>query len=99
MFVTPMPASELETGDVLMYRVPVEDRRVVAHRVVEIVEAGDQPVVRTKGDPNNGPDSWVARLETEPLWRVQAAVPYAGYASKSCASPSCAPCSWPAPGC
>ena len=78
--VTPMRADELRTGQVLMYRIPEQDRRVVAHRVVEIVEAGDRPVVRTQGDANNGPDTWVARLETEPLWRVRAAVPHVGSA-------------------
>lgn len=87
VFVTPMAADELRTGHVLMYKVPVEDRRVVAHRVVEIVEAGDQPVVRTKGDASNGPDSWLARLETEPLWRVRAAVPYVGYAVQALRHP------------
>lgn len=85
--LTPVPAEQLQVGDVLMYRIPVEDRRVVTHRVVELVERGDRPVVRTKGDANNAPDTWVARLESEPLWQVRAAVPYLGHAVQALRAP------------
>jgi signal peptidase len=80
VFITPLAPRDLRVGDVVMYQIPVEDRRVVAHRVVEILESGDHPVVRTKGDANAEADRWVARMDTGPLWQVRGAVPKAGYA-------------------
>ncbi|MDP9020795.1 MAG: signal peptidase I [Actinomycetota bacterium] len=87
VFVTPMPATEVREGHVIMYRIPEEDRRVVAHRVVEIVEGGSQPVVRTQGDANPEPDAWTARLEGETLWQVRAAVPLLGHAVQALRQP------------
>ncbi|HEX2173033.1 MAG TPA: signal peptidase I [Dehalococcoidia bacterium] len=77
--VTPVALGEVRVGDVITYRIPVEDRRVVSHRVVEVVEEGDHPVVRTQGDANAAPDPWLARLDSDPAWRVRAAVPKLGY--------------------
>jgi len=77
--VTPLPPADIRPGDVITSRIPVDDRRVISHRVVEVVERGDHPVVRTRGDANPAPDPWLARLETDPAWRVRAAVPALGY--------------------
>lgn len=85
--VTPMPASELREGHVLMYRIPEEDRRVVAHRVVEMLEGGERPIVRTQGDANPEPDAWVARLEGDTLWRVRGSVPKLGFAVQTLREP------------
>lgn len=76
---TPVPLSRVRVGDVITYRIPVDDRRIVTHRVVEVVSGGDHPVVRTKGDANNAPDTWLARLEGQPTWKVRFAVPKVGY--------------------
>ncbi|HEX2040057.1 MAG TPA: signal peptidase I [Acidimicrobiales bacterium] len=76
---TPVPARSLRVGDVITYRIPVEDRRVVTHRVVEIVRGGDRPVVRTKGDANASPDGWVAELKGGTVWKVRATVPQLGW--------------------
>ena len=55
------PASELKTGDVITYGIPVEDRRIETHRVVDIIRNADgTTAVRTKGDANNGADPWTA---------------------------------------
>jgi signal peptidase len=77
---TPKPAREVRVGDVVTYRIPVEDRRIVTHRVVEVVRSGEQPVVRTKGDANADPDAWVAELKGGTVWTARATVPKAGYA-------------------
>lgn len=77
--VTPVALDRVRVGDVLTYRIPVDDRRVVTHRVVEIVERGAHPVIRTKGDASGAPDPWIARLESGPGWRVRASLPYAGH--------------------
>lgn len=76
---TPVPLHRVRVGDVVTYRIPVDDRRVVTHRVVEIVVPGDRPVVRTKGDANGAPDPWLARLDGAHTWKVRFAVPKAGY--------------------
>ena len=89
--VTPLPAEDLHVGDVIMYRTPEGDRRVVSHRVVEIVEPGTRPVVRTQGDANPAPDPWTARLEGGSLWQVRAAVPGLGHAVQALRDPRVRP--------
>lgn len=78
---TPVDPARLRVGDVITYRIPVEDRRIVTHRVVEIHEPGPTPIVRTKGDANNGVDPWTARLKGGAVWKVRAAVPKVGSAT------------------
>lgn len=87
VIVTPMPATSLREGHVIMYHIPEEDRRVVAHRVVEVVEGGEQPVVHTQGDANPEPDAWTARLEGDTLWQVRGAVPKLGFAVQALRGP------------
>lgn len=84
---TPVPVSAVAVGDVITYRIPVDDRRTVTHRVVEVVVGGPHPVVRTKGDANNAPDSWLARLEGDTVWRTRLAVPKAGSALQALRHP------------
>lgn len=83
----PVDLSEVREGDVITYRIPVEDHRVVTHRVVKVIEGGARPVVRTKGDANSSPDPWVARLTGEKVWRVKASVPKLGYALQALRRP------------
>ncbi len=78
LFVTPQQPSEVRVGQIITYHIPVEDHRVVSHRVVEVFASGQHPVIRTKGDANEAPDPWVARVEDSKVWRVRAVVPYVG---------------------
>lgn len=87
VIVKPTPVSDLAVGDVITYRIPVEDRRVVTHRIVEIAEPGRRPIVRTQGDANNAVDPWVARLEGDVAWKVAASVPSVGYAISTLRQP------------
>lgn len=80
---TPLDLREVAVGDVITYRIPVEDRRVVTHRVVEIVEPGDQPVVVTKGDGNAEPDAWAAKLTGETTWKTRMGIPAVGHLFES----------------
>jgi signal peptidase I len=75
-----VPAGSVRRGDVIVYQAPVADHRVVAHRVVRVVEAGARPVVQTGGDANNAPDPWLARLQDDSVWEVRRELPYLGYA-------------------
>ena len=79
-FSTPVPTGAVRVGDVITYAIPVEDRRIVTHRVVEVVETGDSPVVRTKGDANEAVDPWLARLDPGVAWKVRFSVPWLGHA-------------------
>lgn len=83
----PVPVTDLEVGDVITYRIPVEDRRVVTHRIVEIIDPGSRPVVRTQGDANDAADPWLARLEGDVAWRADASVPVLGYAISALREP------------
>lgn len=87
VLITPMAARGVRVGDVVTYQIPVEDRRVVTHRVVEILESGDHPVIRTQGDANNAPDPWTARMAGGPLWKVRADVPRFGSAVNALRNP------------
>ena len=88
VMVRPVAPSDLQVGDVITYRIPVDDRRIVTHRIVDITEPGAQPVVRTKGDANNAPDPWVARIKDEKAWRVQVSVRRVGYVLASLRQPA-----------
>lgn len=76
---TPQPASAVAVGQSITFTSPPPDRALITHRVIEVVEGGDRPVVRTKGDANLSADPWDARLEAGPVWRVRVVVPKAGY--------------------
>jgi signal peptidase I len=76
--VTPEPASEVRVGQVISYSIPVDDHHVETHRIAKILQRGEHPVIRTKGDANNGLDPWTARLSDRTAWRVHAVVPHLG---------------------
>lgn len=78
--VTPEPASAVRVGQVISYRIPIEDHHVVTHRVVEVVQAGEHPLIKTKGDAADAVDPWIARLDDPVVWRARTAVPGLGYA-------------------
>jgi signal peptidase I len=78
--VTPEPLRDVRVGQVISYRIPVGDHHVQSHRVIKILRGGPHPVVRTKGDANNAPDPWTAKLKGTTAWRVRAVLPKVGYA-------------------
>jgi signal peptidase len=76
----PQPARDLRVGQVITYPIPVDDHRVVTHRVVRIISAGEHPVFQTKGDSNDAADPWVATATGPTVSRVRGVVPGLGYA-------------------
>lgn len=79
LVLRPQPTSSLQVGQVLTYAIPVEDHRVVSHRVIGVErDAAGAYVVRTKGDANNGPDPWTARITDTSVWTARGVVPHAG---------------------
>lgn len=75
------PITSLRVGDVLVYQAPLEDHRVVSHRVISIEPvAGNAYVVQTKGDANPSPDPWLARVDSPTVWHVRTVIPGLGAA-------------------
>lgn len=75
----PVDPADVRVGDVLTMRSPIGAHVVVTHRVVEVVEGGPHPVVRTRGDANDADDPWLARLDGDRAWRVVTSVPHGGF--------------------
>ena len=77
--VTPLAVSELTEGMVITYHIPVEDHRVVTHRVVSVEHGQNGTVtVQTKGDNNESVDPWLATLEGDTAYQVRAVIPGVG---------------------
>ena len=86
--VTPVPIRTLRVGDVITYRIPVDDHRVVTHRIVEIRDEGTgQPTVRTKGDANDSADPWTATLQGDVAWELRFDLPRFGTLVRALRSP------------
>jgi signal peptidase len=81
---TPLALRDVRVGQVLTYHIPVDDHRVISHRVIEV----QRPVpgivnVRTQGDANSAADPWTATLSGDTVWQVRAVVPKAGTAIRA----------------
>ena len=77
--VTPLPISEVEAGMVISYHIPIDDHRLVSHRVLSVETSPDGAVtVQTKGDANDAPDPWLATLQGDTAWQVTAVIPELG---------------------
>jgi signal peptidase I len=84
----PMPAEDIQVGDVISYQIPVEDHRVETHRVVSVERAADGSIaIETKGDANENKDPWVAVLDTDTVYEVQTVVPELGTAIRVLRAP------------
>lgn len=77
-----VPVAQLRVGDVITYRPPgAVAGHLVTHRIVWIGHRSDgQRLFRTQGDANRSADPWRFVLHSRTQARVEAAVPYAGYA-------------------
>ncbi|MQA34276.1 signal peptidase I [Modestobacter roseus] len=86
--VTPLPVEEVEPGMIIAYHIPVDDHRVVSHRVLS-VEHGEngQVTVETKGDANDAVDPWQATLQGDTAWQVRAVVPELGHLIEALRTP------------
>jgi signal peptidase I len=77
--VTPLAVEDVAEGMVIAYHIPIDDRRVVTHRVIDVTQAaGGSVTVQTKGDANENLDPWQATLSGDTAWQVQAVIPEIG---------------------
>lgn len=87
LVVTPQSVDDLAAGQVITFHAPLEDRRVVTHRVVSVDRTGPRPVMITKGDANAGVDPWQATVTEDTVWRVRFVVPVVGRAIQQLREP------------
>jgi len=81
---TPLALTDVRVGQVLTYHIPVDDHRVVSHRVIQVQRPGPGIVnIRTQGDANTAADPWTATLSGGTVWQVRAVVPKAGTAIRA----------------
>lgn len=74
----PIAPEDLRVGDIITFISPGPEQIVLTHRVIEIVEAGAEPLVRTRGDANSADDPWTARLHGGKVWRTTHVLPGIG---------------------
>src|SRR3954447_24627548 len=77
---TPLDVEDVTEGMVISYHIPVDDHRVVTHRVTSVQHASDGTVtVQTKGDANTAVDPWQATLQGQTAYQVRAVIPQLGH--------------------
>lgn len=86
---TKTATTHLKAGDIVTYSIPVDDHRVITHRVVEVITQSNGTVaVRTKGDANNNADPWTAILAEEHVHTTTAVIPHLGGAIRVLSDPA-----------
>jgi signal peptidase len=77
---TPIDVHDVAVGMVISYHIPIDDHRVVTHRVVSVQNGRDGDVtVQTKGDANTAVDPWQATLQGDTAYRLRAVLPEVGH--------------------
>jgi signal peptidase len=77
--VVPEALGEIEVGQVIVYNIPIADRHREIHRVVSVTHGPAGTDVVTRGDANQGPDPWTARLAGGTVWRMSTRIPWLGF--------------------
>jgi len=86
---TPIDVEDIEVGMVISYHIPIDDHRVVTHRVIDVQHTADGTVsVQTKGDANEAADPWTAVLTGDTAYQMQAVVPEVGQAITALRDPA-----------
>ena len=89
VIVTPLPISQVQPGMIISYHIPIDDHRLVSHRVLTVDTSPDGAVtVQTKGDANDAPDPWQATLQGTTAWQVSAVVPDLGHLIQTLRTPA-----------
>jgi signal peptidase len=86
--VTPLPATQVEPGMIISYHIPVDDHRLVSHRVLTVTDNPDGTItLQTKGDANAAADPWQAVLQGDTAWQVRAVIPALGHLIEALRTP------------
>src|SRR3954453_16617326 len=71
----PLDVQDVTEGMVISYHIPIDDHRVVTHRVTSVQHDSDGTVtVQTKGDANTAVDPWQATLQGQTAYQVRAVI-------------------------
>ena len=90
--VTPIAVSDVTEGMVISYHIPIDDHRVVTHRVVSVErDPAGTVTVQTKGDANEAIDPWEATLRGDTAYQVRAVLPGVGTVIQALRTPVIAP--------
>ena len=84
--VRPVPASELQVGDVITFVNTSSPDIPITHRIVNLENRGGQTVITTKGDANDTIDA-VTTTPNRAVGRVEFTAPWLGYLMVWLASP------------
>jgi signal peptidase I len=88
VITTPLAVTDVTAGMIITYHIPIDDRRVVTHRVIAVDHGPDGEVtVQTQGDANDHPDPWTAVLQGDTAYQVQAVIPEVGHAIAALRTP------------
>jgi len=75
------PSVTLQTGDIIVFHPPGDPQQLVVHRVIWMEPTSGGLLIKTKGDANGFIDPWSPFVLKGPyIYRVQATIPYLGYA-------------------
>ena len=77
IFITSVDAADVKPGDVISWHRESDFKRVITHRVVQVVPSGGSVAFRTKGDANEEADSGVVTAD-QLKGRVVFGLPYIG---------------------
>lgn len=72
-----IPTSSLKRGMIVLI-IPPGEQVVYAHRIIEVAGTSRAPVIYTKGDANQAPDPWHARITAPHVSEVVGSVPDVG---------------------
>jgi signal peptidase len=86
---TPLDVQDVAEGMVISYHIPIDDHRVVTHRVVSVEHGADGSLtVQTKGDANTAVDPWKATLQGGTAYQVRAVIPELGHVIEALRTPA-----------
>ena len=74
----PVPAEDLQVGDVIVFRHSENPDTTITHRIAGIREENGERIFTTKGDASSNPDPREVRLRGR-VGRMAYAIPYVGY--------------------
>src|SRR3954465_9459609 len=85
---TPLDVHDVTEGMVISYHIPIDDPRVVTHRVISVQHGpGGTVTVQTKGDANTAEDPWQATLQGQTAYQVRAVIPELGHVIEALRTP------------
>lgn len=69
--------TRFEKGDVITFM--EDENKLITHRIIDVVQSGENVMYETKGDNNNAPDSSLVLSENVVAEYAGFTIPYAGY--------------------